>query len=393
MKLLISIIGLFILFACNAILPPVPANNEILEGPIAGLSNEEHVQFIAGDIAFSEHFTSQTGLGPQYVATSCVTCHPGDGKGHPFTSLTRLGQTTPDQPMDFSTGGPQLQNFAIPNHRAETLKAGTPFMKILPPAVTGLGYLAMVSDATLLDLEDPMDVDKDGISGRVHWIEPPSYFTPTATQISKEGRYIGRFGRKATALNLLHQTVLAYNQDMGILSSFEQKDPVSHLESDIEVANQTVLDLVFYLHTLKAPERRNISDPDVIAGELLFEKIQCGACHVKTLKTGPSSIPTLNEKEFHPYTDLLLHDMGPLLQEGVTEGSAGNAEWRTPPLWGLGLSKESQGGTYFLLHDGRTQLLESAIAWHGGEAEESRKLFQALSAQEQNQILSFLQSL
>jgi len=154
-----------------------------------------------------------------------------------------------------------------------------------------------------------------------------------------------------------------------------------------------VLDLVFYLRTLKAPVQRNQNDPDVTGGQQLFVTIGCAKCHTPELKTGNYAITALANKTFHPYTDLLLHDMGNGLNDGYTEGSALTAEWRTPPLWGLGLSKNSQGGQYFLLHDGRATSIEQAITLHGGEGQASNTRFQQLSAADRSLLIKFLESL
>ncbi len=138
---------------------------------------------------------------------------------------------------------------------------------------------------------------------------------------------------------------------------------------------------------------RKEDNSEVKAGKQLFQKIQCASCHRPELKTGYSPIAVPSFKTFQPYTDLLLHDMGAALNDGYTEGSATTAEWRTPPLWGLGLSKNSQGGKYFLLHDGRAKSIEEAILLHGGEAQNSKALYQALSPQEKQQLIQFLESL
>jgi len=150
---------------------------------------------------------------------------------------------------------------------------------------------------------------------------------------------------------------------------------------------------VFYLQTLKAPVQRNQTDADVQAGKQLFLTINCGKCHVPQLQTGNFSIAALSNKTFFPFSDFLLHDMGPALNDGYTEGTALPAEWRTPPLWGLGLSKNSQGGGYFLLHDGRARSIEQAVMLHGGEAGQSKNAFQNLSASDKARIIKFLESL
>lgn len=292
-----------------------------------------------------------------------------------------------------SQGGPQLQNRALPGFTPEQIPAGATFSKFTPPAVTGLGFLAFVTDADILAMADPNDADGDGISGVPNWINIPSYIIPNPNAISQNGKYIGRFGKKAAAYNLLHQTVNAYNEDMGITSIFNPIDVHSRLEIDPEVSTQTVNDVVFYLQTLKAPIPRNQNNPEVIKGKEIFNQINCASCHKSTLKTGYSPIAQLSYKEFHPYTDLLLHDMGSGLDDGYTEGSAKTSEWRTPPLWGLGLSPNSQGGQYFLMHDGRAKSIEEAILLHGGEATNSKTQYQNLSQADKDALIKFLKSL
>ena len=135
------------------------------------------------------------------------------------------------------------------------------------------------------------------------------------------------------------------------------------------------------------------STSEALAGAVIFETIGCEKCHRKEFQTGASPISSLSNKTFYPYTDLLLHDMGPLLDDDYTEGSASTSEWRTPPLWGLGLSKDSQGGTYFLLHDGRARSIDEAILLHGGEGLTSKQNFEGLSADEKKKLIRFLESL
>jgi CxxC motif-containing protein (DUF1111 family) len=392
----IALIGCFIAagIACEKILPGAPAADQVLDGPVEGLTSEQLTQFIRGDVAFNDDiFNSGTGLGPLFVATSCGTCHAGDGKGHPFTTLTRFGQTDSTGNKYLHLGGPQLQNRAINNYEAEIIPAGATSSKFTPPANTGLGFLDAVPDADLIALADPHDTNGDGISGRPNWISVPAYLTHRQAVITQNGKYIGRFGKKAAAYDLFHQTVNAYNQDMGICTSYEPYDTYNGLEVDPEVTNQTVIDVVFYLKTLKAPIQRNSNDADVVAGRNIFTRISCGKCHIAEMKTGFSSIAALSNKTIHPYTDLLLHDMGPGLDDGYTEGTASTAEWRTPPLWGLGLAKKSQGGQYFLLHDGRAKSIEEAILMHGGEAAQSKNDFQQLNQADRTSLIKFLESL
>lgn len=394
MKKLILILLGCLAFACEKIIPESPAENEILDGPIQGLNPAEQAQFLAGDVAFNEEaFTVNNGLGPLFVATSCGSCHAGDGKGHPFTTLTRFGQTAPNTLPNLSIGGPQLQNRAIPGYTPEKLPDGIPFMKMTPPAVTGLGLLSALTDEQILANADSDDLDGDGISGVPNYVDPPAYFIPQWFHQEVAGRYIGRFGKKAAAIDLLQQTVSAYNQDMGVTSTFEPADPVSGLTIDPEVSDQTVRDVVFYLRTLKTPIQRSPEDQQIIQGKTLFSQIQCGSCHTPEWTTPTSDIGALSNKTFHPYTDLLLHDMGSELDDGVTEGSAETYEWRTPALWGLGLSHSSQGGSYFLMHDGRAGSIEEAILLHGGEATASRTQFESLSPEDKADLIRFLESL
>ncbi len=391
--LFLSIMVVFCI-SCESIIPEAPPENELLDGPMEGLSHAEQGQFLDGDIAFNDDvFFAENGLGPLFVATSCGSCHAGDGKGHLFTTLTRFGQSQPNVAPDLSIGGPQLQNRAIPGHQPEVIPNGIPFMRFTPPAVTGLGLLAALTDQQILSNADPNDLDGDGISGIPNYITPPDYFIPQFFHQPLNGQYIGRFGKKASAINLLQQTVGAYNQDMGVTSTFELVDVSTGLITDPEVSDQTVRDVVFYLKTLKAPIPRDTDKDQVLLGKQLFQDIECSSCHIPQWTTPQSDITALSNKTFYPYTDLLLHDMGSGLDDGATEGSAETFEWRTPPLWGLGLSPDSQGGEFFLLHDGRATSIEEAILLHGGEGLQSKNEFQALSASDREAILKFLESL
>lgn len=390
---LLSIL-MFLLQSCELTTPAAPQENELLDGPLEGLSMEQQTQFLRGDIAFNDDiFTVEKGLGPIFVSNSCGSCHAGDGKGNPFITFTRFGQNDTTGNHFLEQGGPQLQHKAIPGYQPERIPSGASSSDLLAPAVTGLGFLDAVSDADLIALSDPDDVDGDGISGRPHWNNIRDYVAPRPNTITKNGKYLSRFGKKGAAYDLLDQTANAYNQDMGITSLFEPLDPYSGLEEDPEVNTQTVNDVVTYLKMLKAPLPRNQDDTQVKAGKLIFSQIQCAACHTPTLQTGHSPIEALANQAFHPYTDLLLHDMGPELDDGYTEGYALTAEWKTPPLWGLGLSADAQGGSYFLLHDGRARSIEEAILMHGGEAEQAKQGYVELAETEKQQLLKFLESL
>lgn len=397
MKTKIYFLGLaFVLFAvtaCEKLLPGAPEKQDVLDGTVEGLTSTQTAQFLRGDAAFARVFSPVTGLGPLFVSNSCISCHAGDGKGHPSTSLVRFGQSDDSGNQFLEHGGPQLQSRAVPGFLPESIPSGASHSTFMAPANTGLGFLEAVTDADILKMADPDDKDGDGISGVPNWISLADFVKPLAGAVSKEGKYIGRFGRKAGAHNLMNQTVNAYNQDMGIISAYSPYDTHTNKELDPEVTNREVEDLVFYLHTLKAPVQRNADNVEVKAGKQLFVNAQCSSCHRPTLKTGNSPIQALANKEFSPYTDLLMHDMGKELDDNYTEGSAKTYEWRTTPLWGLGLSKDSQGGRVFLMHDGRAKTIEEAILLHGGEALKSRQKFSALNASEKQQLITFLESL
>lgn len=385
---------IMIYLSCSKILPRLPEDDQILDGPVDDLTSEQKQLFLRGDIAFNDEvFTKETGLGPVFVATSCGTCHAGDGKGHPFSTLTRFGQSDTLSNQFLHLGGPQLQHRAIPGFQPETIPVGASFSSFTPPANTGLGFVEAISDATLLALADENDRDGDGISGRPNWITIPSYCLERPNTVYRGLKYIGRFGKKAAVYDLLQQTVNAYNQDMGINSTYEHYNTYNGQDADPEVTNQRVQDLVFYLQALKAPIQRTPNDPNVQEGQQIFLNINCGKCHTPILQTGSFPIAALANKTFSPFSDFLLHDMGPGLNDGYTEGTALPAEWRTPPLWGLGLSKNSQGGRYFLLHDGRAKSIEEAILLHGGEAQKSRDAFQHLPPTDKARIIKFLESL
>ncbi|MCX6148778.1 MAG: thiol oxidoreductase [Candidatus Kapabacteria bacterium] len=380
--------------ACESILPTAINDDELLDGPIEGLNNEQITQFSRGDFAFNNQiFTTESGLGPIFVSTSCGSCHFGDGKGTPENSIIRFGKLDSMGNPYQILGSPQLQYRSITGYSPEKLPINALFFKVVPPAITGLGYLALVSDSDIISMSDPDDKDNDGISGVVSWGVIPKYLNPNINSIQINGQYIFRFGKKATSYNLFHQTVKAYNQDIGIASQQEPIDVWSGHEIEPEISSQTVIDVHAYLNSLKAPIQRNQSDEEIINGKKIFVNIGCGGCHKETLKTGYSDIEVLSNKVFHPYTDLLLHNMGSDLDDGYTEGSAKTFEWRTPALWGLGLSPNSQGGKFYLMHDGRANSIEEAILMHGGEATLRKLNFQNLPSKDKNNLLKFLNSL
>jgi CxxC motif-containing protein (DUF1111 family) len=404
-----------LLGACDTLMPGAPDPDHELVGAISELTGAQRAMHVVGDREFARVFSAADGLGPVFVAASCESCHAGDGKGHPVFNITRFGRMSGGQ-FDAmrAAGGPQLQNRAVLGYTAEVVPGGaTGVARFTAPAVTGLGFLDAVDDSTLLRMQDPNDSNGDGISGRVQLVGANDLLArvvsldavaddgvPTRGTLV-DGHYIGRFGKKALAVNLLQQVATAYHQDMGITSDIipdEIFNPqVGAFTGDgapePEVPASVVNAVTFYIKTLRVPPRRNVQHPDVVAGEQLFKASACATCHVPTLTTGASHMPVFHRVTFHPFTDLLLHDMGPELDDGYTEGRATTSEWRTAPLWGLGLAHRQQGGTPRLLHDGRATSIEQAIGFHGGEASASRAWFTALSPEQKRQLLAFLNSL
>ena len=402
----ISIFSFYLFLAgCEPFFPDEIDSTFLLDGPIEELSIPQKSTFVAGDEAFGEVFTKNSGLGPIFNMSSCSSCHTGDGKGHPSTNLTRFGKEEVDGQFNYmkDQGGPQLQDRSIPGYPAETLPPNVTGLSVRSaPIVAGIGFLEAVPDSTLISLSDPNDEDGDGISGRPNYVLPPNFFVPSSQHISKENKYyIGRFGRKATTINLLHQTAVAYIEDMGITSHFFMLDLHNPLAgqfsgddvADPEVSSATIANVTFYLKTLKPPIPRNQKDPDVKAGKAIFNEIGCNNCHIPQLMTGESDVEALNHKSFRPYTDLLLHDMGSELADNYPEGEANGREWRTTPLWGLGLIKDTIGGIPYYLHDGRTSDLKEVILLHGGEGDSSRRNFINLNQEAQFQIIKFLEAL
>ena len=171
LKYILIYFSLLSIASCSQFEPSLPNDNQVLDGPVEGLTASEHKQFLSGDVAFNDQiFTADNGLGPLFVATSCGSCHAGDGKGHPFTTLTRFGQIDETGNQFLNQGGPQLQHRAIAGFTPEQIPAGATFSKFLPPANTGLGFLDAVSDADILALADPNDTDGDGISGVPNYV-------------------------------------------------------------------------------------------------------------------------------------------------------------------------------------------------------------------------------
>ena len=378
------------LVCCRKLAPSALPDDEVINhGPIDGLNSAQILKHNLGDQIFCQIFTVDEGLGPIFVSNSCMNCHAGNGKGNPFSALTRFGQTDSTGNKFFGMGGPQLQNRAIPGYQPEQILTGATHATFVPPIVSGMGFIEGVPDSEILAMAYP----HNGISGVPNWNAIPSTITPNPNSICRNGKYICRIGKKASVYNILAQDAFAFNEDLGVTSLYQPVDAYSRHTVDPEISNDIVNTVSFYIMTLAPSIQRNPDNRKVKDGNKLFINIGCEDCHKQTLTTGYSDIEGLSYKEFHPFTDLLLHDMGPGLDDGYTEGSARTAQWRTAPLWGVGLASKSQGNHLFLLHDGRAHSFEEAISYHGGEAAQRRSNFNNLSATDKQTLIAFLQSL
>ena len=417
------------------------ASSHAFSIPAPNLSTAALAKHLEGDVEFEAVFVTapavvNPGLGPIYNNISCINCHSRDGRGRPpgideglvsllfRLSLPKAEDSVAGKPPTPVPGfGTQLNNRAIveanpegkvkieyteqtlttadgtrvhlrhPNYTlTETYQPLPENVEVSPrvaPAVFGLGLLEAIPENAILAYADEADIDGDGISGK------PNYVWDVVAQ-----RYtLGRFGWKANQPTLLQQVAAAYNDDMGITTSLffvENSAGQSQLtEHGVtpEVSDEILEVVAFYVQTLAVPARRDVDDPQVKLGEQLFAKAQCASCHVPTLRTGVlAGVPSVSNQTIHPYTDLLLHDMGPDLADNRPDFHASGREWRTPPLWGIGLVQRVNGHTNFL-HDGRARDLMEAILWHGGEAEASRQTVKQMSKAERDALIAFLESL
>lgn len=268
-------------------------------------------------------------------------------------------------------------NFQITRMDGQPLDTEVMISPRLPSPVFGLGLLEAIPEATIVELADPDDRNQDGISGRPNRV----------WDVVKQAEVLGRFGWKANNPDLLQQTASAYVNDMGVTSPlFPEADGSSEIDA------KTLQSATVYVQTLAVPARAMLHDPQVQRGEQLFASANCIACHISNFRTGNHEISALANQTIHPYTDLLLHDMGEGLADHRPDFQAAGTEWRTAPLWGIGLTQTVLPYSSYL-HDGRARTLEEAILWHGGEAEASREAFRNLPESDRTALIQFLRSL
>ena len=255
----------------------------------------------------------------------------------------------------------------------------------------GLGLLEALPEARLEALADPDDEDGDGISGRINRVYDHE----------RGETAVGRFGWKAEQPTVLQQTAGALLGDMGISSRLFREQNCTAAQTaclaakdggEPEIEDAILDKLVLYARTLAVPARRGADGEEVLRGKLLFGEAGCDSCHTPRHETGEGALPELSDQTIWPYTDLLLHDMGDALSDERPSFAAEGREWRTPPLWGLGLVR-AVNGHQFLLHDGRARGFAEAILWHGGEGEAAAEAFGAMPAEDRAALLAFLESL
>jgi len=426
----------------------VIANENAYARPIPTMPTEQLRRFTFGNRVFNTNWVTAPasvdgfdGLGPLFNRVSCSACHTRDGRGQPPRSddesdhslLIRLSVPGVDEhggPRPVGHYGDQLNekailgvpaegrtivqyeekygtypdggrySLAVPSYTFVALGYGplpvdVQFSPRVAPPVFGLGLLEAVPDEELVALADENDANGDGVSGRVNHV-----WDRIAGRTA-----IGRFGWKANQPSLRQQDAGAALGDIGLTTRWFPRENVAEDQPEAaaapsggangepEIRDDFFDRLLFYTRTLAVPAARNLDSAAVRNGARLFERVGCPACHVATLQTGDfPEIPQLSRQEIHPFTDLLLHDMGPELADGRPDFEATGSEWRTPPLWGIGLTEVVNRHTRFL-HDGRARSLEEAILWHGGEAESSRERFVRSNKRDREDLLAFLRNL
>ena len=377
-------------------------------------------------------WTQQSGkAGTRFINDACAGCHVrngralvadvggnldkwvfkvGDENGNPLSAIGRvlqpakIGGGTSEGSVTLGAWTEHSNGLRSPNYQFSN---GTPpqFSARIAPSLVGLGLLEAIDESTIMSWADENDANNDGISGRTSLVEDP---------ISGVTR-LGRFGYKAGAFSVKHQVASALNTDMGVMTSMLPNPDCGSQQTNCgnsgsEIADQHVDDLVKYVSLLGVGARRNYNSQ---AGEALFQTVGCADCHRPSVVTSNyAPLAELRGQTIYPYTDLLLHDMGPGLADNLAEGSASGSEWRTAPLWGLGLTKnvmlgDAKGNDSVslardypndlnrigYLHDGRARTIDEAIRWHGGEALNAKNAYEALSTGERDAVVDFLESL
>lgn len=407
---------------------------EAFSQPLAGLEATQSAIFRRGSGLFrqawligpSADHPDLVGLGPLYNRLSCIACHVKNGRGaapdiengvarHMVARLSVEGSDAHGGPRAHPLYGAQLNPEGVPGvagegqaivayHDSEASLPDGEHVVLHRPIVTfrRLAY-GEIGEGTRVSLRNAPPVFGLGLLEAVPDAEilagrgKPNY----VWDIEANARTLGRFGLKANQPNLKQQIANAFAEDIGVTSSLFPRENCAPGQDACHAAASARFDLADaqldavanYIRWLAVPARRNVEDATVVAGETHFKAIGCAVCHRETLRIGSfPDLPELSGAEIHPYTDLLLHDMGDGLADGRADFDAGPRDWRTPPLWGIGLAgKGGDGASY--LHDGRARTLVEAILWHGGEAQSAAAAFRQLPKQARDALIAFLNSL
>lgn len=413
------------------------SSNQAYFKPFANITATDLTTFTAGATLFNTSFVagpaaSSSGLGPIFNNISCVSCHVNNGSGQPPISTTAFNSMVfrLSVPGTDAHGGPlaapgfglQLEDQAIAGVQAEgtmqilyTEKPGSfpdgenyslrsprnsivnPYIPLpagllisarIAPSNIGLGLLQAVSQQTIINLSQTEAANANGIHGKPNMV----------WDASLQATVLGRFGWKANEPSILQQAADALNGDIGITSSYfpvessfgQSQAPATHAS---EISDASLNALAAFVSTLAPPVRRNSTNAQVIRGSVLFAQAQCSSCHVVRLQTGTlAGVSEASNLTIRPYTDLLLHNMGAGLVDNRPDFAAKGGDWRTAPLWGIGL-RQLVSGHAFYLHDGRARNLTEAILWHGGEAAVSVTAYTAMVKTDRTAMLAFLNSL
>jgi CxxC motif-containing protein (DUF1111 family) len=421
------------------------ATRKAFAQPAANLDVQRRGQFFIGNAFFNSPWIvapasagARDGLGPLFNARSCDACHNNDGRGRPpetdgerlISLVIQFATPAPGDnngPGSDPRYGGNLNPFAIggvpaegtvriehreihgqyadgerytllaPHYVFEELAYGelahdNQFSPRVASAVFGSGLLEVIAEAQILERSDPEDADGDGISGRPNRVWDHLAKRPV----------IGRFGWKSNQPDIAHQTAGAFSSEIGMSTSLRPGQNCTEAQTACsaapdggmpEISDAIFTHIVDYQQMLGAPVRRNLESRDVQRGARLFLDAGCESCHRATFTTAETpQQPWLSRQTIHPFTDLLLHDMGSELGDGRADFDASGSEWRTQPLWGIGLQQMVNGHTRFM-HDGRARNASEAILWHGGEGEKAKQAFLTMSKQERAALLAFIDSL
>lgn len=361
---------------------------------LPGITPVEFEEFRLGLDDFLEVEAADEGLGPAFNGTSCAVCHsvPAIGGGSAISEI-RAGRRGPrGEFIALDEAGESLFHlFSLPSHACQPVipPEATIIARRIPIPVFGAGLVEAIPDETLLALEDPIDRNRDGVSGRA------AIVVDRATG----ERRVGRFGWKAQHATLLAFSADAYRNEMGITNDLFREESAYGISKDRmrlcdrlpepedvrdPLTGRRGIDNFASFMRFLAPIGRGPIDEAARTGEQVFGAIGCAACHTPTLTTGPSSNPLFNRRQLALFSDLLLHDVG--TGDGIEQASGGPEEIRTPALWGLRFRRP-------LLHDGSAATIDDALRRHAGEAELARRGFEQATQAEAAALLAFLKSL